>query len=95
MLRYIYQDPLTKEKFSFEKKYDRNNPVNNVPLVFIGEEDAGTLSDQGDQSGAEGQSSEKTETSSDAATGEQLDAGQSENNNQAPESKVDEGTENQ
>lgn len=37
MANYVYQDPVTGEKFEFEKKYPRSNPVNNAQLVFLGE----------------------------------------------------------
>lgn len=36
--RFVYQDSITGEKFSFDVKKPRSNPENNVRLVFMGEE---------------------------------------------------------
>jgi len=38
MAKHIYQDPVTKKKFSFDKKAERSNPDNNVRLIYVGEE---------------------------------------------------------
>lgn len=37
-VKHVYQDPITGQKFTFDRKYPRSNPDNNVSLIYLGEE---------------------------------------------------------
>lgn len=45
MGKYVYQDPVTKEKFVHDKKVERSNPINNVRLIYLGEEGSGSANE--------------------------------------------------